>query len=212
MKEIKQGNKKMYKRYFLMLLSVNLVLLMLFIVLILVSPPRSDVLPTPQYIDEPGAEFRVESTKEDLNELINDYLDQVLLADNAEFSVHIDQDVHLFGSFQAFGASIPLNVRMEPNVQANGDLILSMTEMSLGLLDLPSDRILHYINQQISTPDWLYFDSENEQLYVAVTQIDVQSNFRFSVQELDLTDDNISFLIKIPRAGAIQTEDNDDEA
>lgn len=170
------------------------------------TPPRSDTLPFPQSIDEPGAQFRVESTKADLNELINDYLDQVLLADNADFSIWIDEDVHLTGAFRAFGVPIPLNVRMEPVVQANGDLVLTMTEMSLGLLDLPSNRILHYINQQVETPEWLYFDSENEQLYVAITQIDIQSNFRFSLQELDLTDDRIAFLIKIPRAGAVSAE------
>src|SRR5699024_11506604 len=118
------------------------------------------------------------STKEDLNELINDYLDHLLLADGADFTVHIDQDLHLYGSFIAFGVAIPLNIRMDPVVQPNGDLVLSVSEMSLGLLNLPKDRILNYINRQIDTPDWLYFDSENEQLYVAVTQIDIQSNFR----------------------------------
>ncbi|WP_067842301.1 YpmS family protein [Amphibacillus sediminis] len=200
----KNKKNRDWQLYFLILFSLNIIVISIFIFLIFSSSPISDTLPAPQYIDdEPGAEFRVEATKKDLNELINDYLDQVLQADNAEFSVRIDEDVHLFGSFRAFGVPIPLNVRMDPEVQPNGDLILKQTEMSLGLLNLPRDRILHYINQQIKTPDWLYFDSENEQLYLAVTQIDIQSNFRFSVQELDLTDNVISFLIKVPRAGTL---------
>lgn len=207
--EEKVMTKRNWRLYFVILFGVNLFIITLFSILIFSSPPQSDSLPTPQYIDEPGAEFRVESTKEDLNELINDYLDQVLLAENADFSVHIDQDIHLTGSFGAFGASIPLNVRMDPNVLDNGDLVLNVSEMSIGLLNLPRNRILHYVNQQVATPDWFLFDAQNEQIYVAVTQIDIQSNFRFSVQELDLTDDDISFSIKVPRAGVIDAREED---
>lgn len=201
--------KRNWQLYFLILFGANLVIVAIFAIFIFSTPPKSDPLPTPIYIDEPGAEFKVESTKEDLNELINDYVDLVFLADESNFTVHIDQDLQLSGSFMAFGAAIPLNIQMDPVVQPNGDLVLSMTEMSLGLLNLPKDRILHYINRQIDTPDWLYFDSQNEQLYVAVTQIDIQSNFRFSVQELDLADENISFSIKIPRAGAIAADEDE---
>lgn len=196
-----------WKLNFYLLLGVVLLTLSIFAIFIFSTPPISDPLPNPIFIDEPGAEFKVEATKDDLNELINDYLDQVLLADSADFSVYIDQNILLYGSWTVFGASIPITIEMDPVVQANGDLVLSISEMSLGLLNLPRDRILHYLNRQIATPDWLYFDSENEQIYVAVTQIDIQSNFRFSVQELDLSDDSIAFLIKIPRAGAIVNQE-----
>src|SRR5690625_5708658 len=81
---------------------------------------------------------------------------------NAEFSVIMGMFL-LYGSWTVFGASIPITIEMDPVVQANGDLVLSISEMSLGLLNLPRDRILHYLNRQIATPDWLYFDSENEQ-------------------------------------------------
>ena len=199
-----------WKLYFLILLGSVLLILVIFAIFILSTPPTSDRLPNPVYIEEPGAEFKVEATKADLNELINDYLDQVLLADSSDFSIHIDQSILLYGSFFAFGASIPINIEMDPVVQPNGDLVLSISEMSLGLLNLPKDRILHYFNRQIDTPDWLYFDSQNEQIYVAITQIDIQSNFRFSVQELDLTDDSIAFSIKVPRAGAIASQEQEE--
>lgn len=191
-----------WRLYFQILFSLNLIVIVIAFVFIFATAPQSDPLPQPVTIDEPGAEFTVQSTKSDLNELINDYLDHLLLAEGADFHVYIDHDIQLDGSFRMFGVPIPLNIRMDPIVQPNGDLVLSVTEMSLGLLNLPKDRILHYMNGQIDTPDWLYFDSQNEQLYVAVTQIDIQSNFRFSVQELDLSDENITFDIKIPQAGA----------
>lgn len=197
---MKQRNWQMY---FLILFGANLVIITVIAIFIFSTPPQSDPLPNPISVDEPGAEFKVEATKEDLNQLINDYLGQVIQADSANFSVQIDQDIHLYGTFSAFGVPIPINIRMDPDVQPNGDLVLLITEMSLGLLNLPKDRILHYFNRQVDTPAWIFLDSANEQIYVAVTQINIQSNIRFSMQELDLTDENISFSIKIPRAGAV---------
>ncbi|PXW92107.1 uncharacterized protein YpmS [Streptohalobacillus salinus] len=193
---IKQMTK--WQWAFIGLLTLNFIILAGMMTLLVLSPPQSDLLPEPNYIEEPGASFTVNATKHDLNTLINDYLDQVLRSDQADFSVLIDEDFALSGTFTAFGIPVPLNVRMDPVVQANGDLVLEVNEMSLGLLNLPRDRILHYINRQVSTPDWLYFDSTNEQLYLAVTQIEIQSNFRFSVESLDLSDDDISFTFKIP--------------
>ena len=183
---------------FIALLAVNIVFIISMITLFVTPPAQPDVLPTPTYREEPGASFNVTATKDDLNALINDYLDQVLQSDQADFNVRINEDFALSGNFTAFGIPVPLNVRMDPVVQANGDLVLKVNEMSLGLLNLPRDRILHYINRQVSTPDWLYFDTKNEQLYLAVTQIKIQSNFRFSVESLDLSDDDISFTFKIP--------------
>ena len=81
-------------------------------------------------------------------------------SDSAQFSVHIDQDLHLFGSFSAFGVSLPINIRMD-QLSKNGDLVLLVTEMSLGLLNLPKDRILHYFNKRVVT-SWLTLIQTNK--------------------------------------------------
>jgi uncharacterized protein YpmS len=173
-------------------------------VFLLATPPVSDSLPNPTYQEEVGAKFTVETTKRDLNDLINTYINQVLKTNQANFDVIVDEDIALNGELFAFGVPIPLRVTMDPVVMDNGDLVLKMNDLSLGLLDLPRGRILHYINRQVETPDWLYFDSENEQIYLAVTSIEVDSNLRFRVDALDLSTDSIIFTFTVPKNGVDQ--------
>jgi uncharacterized protein YpmS len=198
--------KKMttWQRRFILLAVINGLLLVTFFVFLLATPPVSDSLPNPTYQEEVGAKFTVETTKRDLNDLINTYINQVLKTNQANFDVIVDEDIALNGELFAFGVPIPLRVTMDPVVMDNGDLVLKMNDLSLGLLDLPRGRILHYINRQVETPDWLYFDSENEQIYLAVTSIEVDSNLRFRVDALDLSTDSIIFTFTVPKNGVDQ--------
>lgn len=207
MKErITNAIKKMtiWQRRFMLLAVINVVLIVTFVVFLLATPPVSDALPNPTYQEEEGAKFTVETTKHDLNDLINTYINQVLKTNQANFDVIVDEDIALNGELFAFGVSIPLRVTMDPVVMDNGDLVLKMNDLSLGLLDLPRGRILHYINRQVETPDWLYFDSENEQIYLAVTSIEIDSNLRFRVDALDLSSDSIIFTFTVPKSGVEQ--------
>ncbi|MCZ0702525.1 uncharacterized protein YpmS [Natronobacillus azotifigens] len=195
----KPKKKRNWRLLFLSLLGINIFILIVIFILIFSPTPNQREIPDPNFTqDDPGAEFTIQSTKQDLNDLINNYLDQILVADNARFNVHIDEDVHLIGALTAFNTEIPLSIRMDPVVQPNGDLILKQTEMSLGLLHLPRNRIIHYVGMQVDTPDWLYFDSENEQIYLAISQVEIQDNMRIRVQELDLDNDSIHFRLRIP--------------
>lgn len=189
-----------WQRRFIILAVINLSVIVTLISLLLINPPVSDKLPKPTYPESTGAAFTVEATKSDLNHLINTYINDVLKTNQGNFEVGVNEDIQLTGNLFAFGVPIPLNVRMDPVVMENGDLVLEMNEISLGLLKLPRDRILHYINRQVQTPDWLYFDSENEQIYLAVTSIEVDSNLRFQVNALDLSTDSIIFTFTIPES------------
>ncbi|GEM03275.1 hypothetical protein HMI01_02630 [Halolactibacillus miurensis] len=199
--------KKMttWHRRFILLALINGVLIVTLFVFLLLTPPVSDALPDPTYQEELGAKFTVETTKSDLNDLINTYINQVLKTNQANFDVIVDNDIQLNGELYAFGVPIPLRVTMDPVVMDNGDIVLKMNTLSLGLLDLPRGRILHYINRQVETPDWLYFDSENEQIYLAVTSIEIDSNLRFRVDALDLSTDSIIFTFTVPKSGVDTT-------
>lgn len=156
-------------------------------------------MPNKEYIeDESGATFTVHSSKENLNELVNAYLDKELGANGSDYTIRFDEDVQLMGSIIAFETEVPVNITFEPDVQENGDIILQSTEMSLGLLRLPKNKILEYVDKRIDTPEWLTINPKEEQIYIAVTQIEMNNNFRAKVQRFDLENDQISFRIKVP--------------
>ena len=102
------------------------------------------------------------------------------------------------GSVEAFSTEVPVSISFEPIVQDNGDIILQANSMSLGLLRLPEDRILQYVSSRVELPDWITINPKEEHIYVALTQMELKSNFRVKAQQIDLENDIISFRIKVP--------------
>lgn len=186
---------------FVSLFSLNIFIVITLFIIVFSPTPGSNTLPGKEYIeDEAGAEFTVRSSKQNLTELVNQYIDKALNDKDGKYSIQLNENVQVFGSVEAFKRDIPISIEMEPIVQENGDIILKQTEMSLGLLNLPKSKILEYVAKAIDAPDWVIIDPDNEEIYIAVTQIDVKSNFKVRALQLDLENDNISFRIKVPTA------------
>jgi uncharacterized protein YpmS len=114
------------------------------------------------------------------------------------FRVALDEDVHLIGEFPVFSATVPLSVHFEPEVVGNGDIILHLQSISLGMLELPNQRIMSYLGNYLPLPDWIVVSPEDEEIYVAVTQMDIRSNFKLAVETIDLEANNLAFRINVP--------------
>ncbi|WP_112182265.1 MULTISPECIES: YpmS family protein [Paraliobacillus] len=186
---------------FISLLSLNVFIIITLFILIFSPTPGSNALPEKEYIeDEAGAEFTVRSSKQNLTELVNQYIDKALNDEDGKYSIQLNENVQIFGSVEAFEKDIPISIEMEPVVQENGDIILKQTEMSLGLLNLPKNKILEYVAKAIDAPEWVIIDPDNEEIYIAITQMDIKSNFKVRAQQIDLENDQISFRIKVPTA------------
>ncbi|WP_228275841.1 YpmS family protein [Gracilibacillus oryzae] len=194
---MKESRQKNWKRLFVILMTVNITIL-LAIVMFIMWPVPGEEFPDKQYIEEEaGAEFTIQSSKNNLTQLVNEYIDKLLKDKDDKYAISLDQEVHLMGTIEAFEAEVPVNITFDPIVQENGDVILQSTEMSLGLLRLPKDKILKYVNDKINTPDWVVINPKEESIYIALTQMDI-GNFKVRVQQFDLENDQLSFRIKIP--------------
>jgi uncharacterized protein YpmS len=193
-----QKTKPSWKQLFLGLAGVNVFLLLMFFILIL-WPVSDTEIPEKAYIEEePGAEFTIHSSKQNLNELVNEYVDKFMKDKADKYTVNFDENVQLLGSIEAFQTDIPISITLEPSVQENGDLVLYAADMSLGLLQLPEKKILEYVKKELKTPEWVQIDPKNQQIYIGVTQMEVKSNFKVKVQSFDLKNDHITFRIKVP--------------
>jgi uncharacterized protein YpmS len=187
-----------WKQLFIGIVGVNVLLVSLFF-LFLLWPVSDTEVPIKEYIEEePGAEFTITSSKQNLNELVNEYVDSFMRDKEDIYTVKLDENVQLLGSIEAFDTDIPISITLEPSVQENGDLVLYASDMSLGLLGLPEKKILEYVKKELSTPEWVEIDPKNQLIYIGVTQIEVKSNFKVKVQSFDLKNDHITFRIKVP--------------
>ncbi|MUK90674.1 DUF2140 family protein [Ornithinibacillus sp. L9] len=198
MAENKQNKSMKWKKLFLALLTCNIIIFLALIILIFWPVQESEIPTSEEEETQKSSEFVVRTTKNNLNELVNAYLDELLKNTNHQYSILLEDDVHLIGELPAFSTTVPLSVHFEPIVQDNGDVVLKQRSISIGLLELPNKKIMEYMKKYLPTPEWINVNPKDEEIYVAVTQMDIKSNFQVSVEHIDLGANNLAFKLKVP--------------
>src|SRR5690625_430720 len=194
-----EQNKKMsWKRLFYILLTVNIVVVIVLLALIFWPVPEKDLPRSTETTEQTSSEFVIRTTKENLNELMNAYLSEWLKNTDHQYRVSLEDDVHLIGELPVFSSTVPLSVHLEPIVQDNGDVVLKQKSISLGLLELPNKKIMEYIDKYLPMPDWVIVNPSEEEVYVAVTEMDIRSNFEVAIEHIDLEVNNLALKIKVP--------------
>lgn len=175
-------------------------MIIIFLALYLYSPiPKKELdIASKQYESENSSQFVVRTTKQNLNNLVNAYLDKLLVNTDHVYSIHLDEDVQLFGELPLFSSTVPLLIHFEPIVQENGDLVLKQKSISVGQMQLPNKKIMQYVEKYLPTPEWVIINPRDEEVYVKVTEMDIKSNFKIAVEQFDVEANNIAFKIEVP--------------
>lgn len=193
---LKSNNK--WKTLFYSLLVVNIAGIILLIALIFWPVSRENVIPMDPQNEQESSEFIVRTTKDNLNELINAYINQLQKDSPHHYQIALEDDVHLMGELPVFSSTVPLAAHLEPIVQENGDISLQLRSISVGLLELPNKIIMEYMDEYLPMPDWVTINPRDEEIYIAVTEMDIKSNFKVAVEHIDLEANNLAFKLKIP--------------
>lgn len=210
-----------WKRRFIILAALN-GLVILFLAIYLYSPiPKTELeLSSDRYKVENSSQFIVRTTKQNLNNLVNAYLDKLLADTNHQYSINLEDDVQLFGELPLFSTTVPLLINLEPIVQENGDLVLKQKSISVGQLQLPNKKIMQYVSKYLPVPDWVVINPREEEIYVKITEMEIKSNFKVEVEQFDLEANNIAFKINVPyktlgidvsKETGMQIEEKDDK-
>lgn len=196
--EQEKPNRNLWKSSFIALLLLNFSVLAIIALLIFWPVERSKVPVGEHQTTQNSSEFIIRTTKKNLNELINAYMYEYMKDSKHKYSVSLEEDVQLVGELPVFSTTVPLSIRLEPLVQDNGDVVLKQKSISLGLLELPNKKVMEYMSEYLPMPDWVTINPDDEEIYVAVTQMDIKSNFHVSVEQMDLEANNLSFKLKVP--------------
>lgn len=193
------NKKKGWKKRFYLLLLINIIVIFGIAVYLYSPIPKKELeIASKQYESETSSHFVVRTTKQNLNNLVNAYLDKLLANTDHVYSIHLDEDVQLFGELPLFSSTVPLLIHFEPIVQENGDLVLKQKSISVGQLQLPNKKIMQYVDKYLPTPEWVIINPRDEEVYVKVTEMDIKSNFKVAVDQFDVEANNISFEIEVP--------------
>src|SRR5690625_408216 len=117
--------KNKWKKLFYSLLIVNLIVILTIITLIYWPVSSTKVQLNDQIDINDSSEFIVRTTKENLNELVNAYIEKFQQGTVHQYRVTLEDDVHLQGELPVFSSTVPLSIHLEPLVQENGDIILT---------------------------------------------------------------------------------------
>ncbi|WP_010097679.1 YpmS family protein [Ornithinibacillus scapharcae] len=198
MEQDKQNINK-WKWSFFTLLFINIVFITIIFGLIFWPVKNEADIPFSEHqTTQDSSEFIIRTTKKNLNELINAYMYEYLKDSKHKYRVTLDEDVELVGEIPVFSTTVPISIRLEPIVQENGDVILRQKSISLGLMELPNKKVMEYMDKYLPVPNWVNINPKEEEIHVAVTQMDIKSNFHVSVEQMDLERNNLAFKIKIP--------------
>lgn len=187
-----------WRKLFFSLLILNILVLVTIIALVFWPVDSTEINYKDQVTSQDSSEFVVRTTKKNLNELVNAYIEKLTEGTKHSYRIELDEDVHLLGELPVFSTTVPLSVHLVPFVQDNGDVILKQKSISVGLLQLPNKKIMEYMEKFLPMPKWVTIDAKEEEIYVAVTDMDIKSNFKVEVESLDIEANNLAFRINIP--------------
>lgn len=187
-----------WKKWFFFILALNVAGILLFFSFIFWPAEEVEIPTKPILAEEDSSEFIVRTTKENLNDLINAYIEELTANTRHKYWIDLDEDVHLIGELPVFSTTVPLSIHFEPFVSENGDIILKQRSISLGLLELPNKKIMEYLARYLPMPEWVIVNPDEEEVYIAVTQMDIRSNFQIAVDTIDLEANNLAFRIRVP--------------
>ena len=195
----RKNNKANWKRRFMILVIINAVVILGFALYIYSPIPKTEIEKASDgYKEENSSEFVVRTTKQNVNNLANAYIDKLLQNTDHDYSIQLDEDVQLLGELPIFSTSVPILAHFDPVVQKNGDLVLEQKSISVGHLKLPNKKIMQYIEKYLPVPNWVIIQPDKQSIYVKVSDMDIKSNFKVGVRQFDLDDNVIAFRIEVP--------------
>lgn len=187
---------KKWKTLFFALLAFNI--LVVSFIFVLVNWPVQDKQIIQHKSEGTAIQFQVDTTRDDLNQLINQYIESKGLTGSFHYEVYLTDSVDLYGKIPFFNREVDLKLTFKPIAQENGDLILKQESISVGQLNLPVSYVMNFINKQFQTPDWITIEPADQSIYVSLQDMKLKSNVRIKAKKFDLEHNEISFLLTVP--------------
>ena len=188
-----------WKRLFILLLGLNVALVFLlftFFLFMINDTGNETKIPTIDSTEKQVA-LQIKTNKQDLNRVINHYL-ETELSSTYDYKVLLTDQVELYGAIPIFNEELNVKLTFEPKSLENGDLELQQKNMSIGNLSLPPSLVLKFIQNSYSLPEWIMIQPSKEKIYVSLNNFKLKSNFKVLVDEFNLKDDDIRFSLQLP--------------
>ncbi|THE10370.1 DUF2140 family protein [Bacillus timonensis] len=188
--------KNKWKVLFLTLLAINLVCVLIFFGLLFT--PNKEVNPKENVVSNDYVNLSVETNKEDLTRVINNFLKKEAKDNPLNYKVLLTERVMLLGTITVFGKEIDMVMTFKPEVLENGDLLLQQEAFTVGQVNLPVTFVLRYINDHYNLPEWVQIDAKKQDIYVYLSEMKMKSDTKVKVDTFNLSKDELRFNLQVP--------------
>jgi uncharacterized protein YpmS len=189
--------KNKWKKGFLLLLGINILIIILVSSLILI-PSNENRKMDQKKSNKDTVSFYIKSNKNDLNQLINHYLKKEAAGSPVDYEVRLGNEVELYGELPFFSEKLDMMLAFEPLALENGDLMLKQRSISIGRLHLPVATVLQFIRDNYKLPHGVDIRPNQKLVYVHMSQLKLKSDIKVKVNKFDLQKDNIAFTLLVP--------------
>ncbi|MFV8826909.1 DUF2140 family protein [Alkalihalobacterium sp. APHAB7] len=187
-----------WKVSFLVLASINIILLLTVLIIILTLFPAVDKKEYLRIPDvTPEANFTIHTTRDELNQLIS-----LKLLEQPNHLV--TYDVYLSEEQIEFKTMIPImsreigiQVDMVPEVAPNGDLLLNISTISMGHFQIPRHLVMQTLMDYISFPPYIKIFPNEQLVHLNMSEITEEENISFYFNKFDLSHNEIELLLKV---------------
>ncbi|HGX1679386.1 TPA: YpmS family protein [Listeria innocua] len=193
----KKPKRNYWKWICLTLISLLILLAGWLYVTVFVLSPQEE--PTPSLIsNKSNIEFQTSTTKSDLNQLISSYIEEFSKEQDIGYKVFVANNVNFTAEAKIFGEPVELRLKFSPKVVDNGNIKLSLTDMSVGALPLPVSYVMNYVNKNYKFPEWVTVLPKKEKIYLSLDKLKLKGDTKVRADTLNLKKDDISFTLLVP--------------
>ena len=169
-------------------------------VIVFVSSSNESVpLPEMNVLNTTDNVLTVNATKANLEGIANTYIRKAMKGEPLPVTMKVENEVLLYSEMTMFSYTMPVVMHFDPVVREDGNLILKLSKMEIGILDVPPATVLKVLKDSLKLPSWMVVRPKEEELFINLSEIPVSGNLQVRAKTFNLAQDEIILEIIIPK-------------
>ena len=141
----------------------------------------------------------VNSNKEQINSLIDFYLEQYQKDSDVKYHFTLENQALLTGEFKILNYPLTFYLYFDPYVTDNGNVQLKASSLSIGTLTIPIKQVMSMIEKNFKLPDWVEVNPDEHTIMIRFDQFRLQNGLFIRAEKIDLVDDTIQINLYLPK-------------
>lgn len=193
------ANRKLgvWKILFVSLLIINIICVL--VIFYFIKGSSNMELPNYSSVSEGEVALDIVTNKENLNKLINHVIRNNETEDRLKYSLLLTDVVEFYTIIPIFNQEIQLVMTFIPEALPNGDILLKQQSLQLGRMNLPVSYVLSFIQKQNTLPKWVLLNPEDKEVYLALSEIEIEQQLILKAKNIDLKEDDLEFQLIMPK-------------